>query len=192
MTTVRRLGLVLVAALVLSGCSLISPDAQPNVIPKDKVGLQLLSPTIPETNGARVRFITQPVYLVDTTGHLAPESRIVPAPPELAEVTQQLLYGPTPIEQSLGYTSAIPTNEIMLSAVVHNGVATINLSESLSSLSTRDQLLAIGQLVLTSSDVSTVREVIVRVDGAVQSVLAPNHHRYRVLTKSLYLGLLNS
>jgi hypothetical protein len=79
----RLLVLVALGALVLSSCTLVSSNAKPVRISNSKVGLNLLSPTIPGTNGAHVRFNTQPVYIVDATGQLAPSSRIVPTPAAL-------------------------------------------------------------------------------------------------------------
>jgi hypothetical protein len=72
------------------------------------VELNLLNRTIPGTNKGRVRFITQPVYIVDATGHLAPSSRIVTAPAQLTSVLDQLILGPTKIESFAGYASDLP------------------------------------------------------------------------------------
>ena len=109
MRRLRILVPVLLGALALSSCTLVSPNATPVRIPNSKVGLQLLSPTIPGTNGAHVRFNTQAVYIVDATGQLSPSSRIVPTPAALSTVIQQLLLGPSAIERSVGDSSALPT-----------------------------------------------------------------------------------
>ncbi|HTB09527.1 MAG TPA: GerMN domain-containing protein, partial [Acidimicrobiales bacterium] len=124
----RVVPLLLLGALVLSGCTLVTPNSAPIRIPNKNVPFSLLSPTIPGTNHARVRFITQPVYIVDASGHLAPSSRIVPSPPALATVVEQLLLGPTQIETSAGYTSALPKSLVVISANVVNNTGYINFA----------------------------------------------------------------
>ena len=75
------LALVL-CALALSGCTLVPTSGNPVDLRRTQVKFGLLDPTIPGTNGATVHFVTQPVYVVDATGHLTPSSRIVPPRPQ--------------------------------------------------------------------------------------------------------------
>jgi len=191
----RRLSVVLVmgvGALLLSSCTLISPNAAPQHIAKSQVGFGLLDKTIPKTGGAKVRFITQPVYIVDATNHLSPSSRIVPSPPSLATVIAQLLIGPTAIEKSAGYTSALPANLVMVSAAVRAGVGYLNFATPLDTLSRSNQLLAVGQLVLTAHEVGATNGIVINVAGVSQHLLMPNGQRATLVTSKNFQVLLNA
>jgi hypothetical protein len=184
--------LVALGALALAGCTLVAPNAAPQRIEPSKLhAFGLLNKTIPGTNGARVRFITQPIYNIDITGHLAPTSRIVPAPPALATVIGQLLLGPSAIEKSAGYTSDLPTSLVLLSAHVRRDVGTINLATSLDVLSRHERILAVGQLVLTASLAGATRGVVIEVAGVIQRVLLPNGTTTTVATPADFESLLN-
>jgi hypothetical protein len=137
-------------ALALAGCSLVPTSKTPQLIAPKQVGLSILGKTIPGTNNGRVRFISVPVYIVDATGHLSASSRIVPSPPVLESVLRQLIIGPTAIEAQAGYTSALPKNLIILSASFRGGIGYIDLGSSLAKLPRGQEVLAVGQMVLTS------------------------------------------
>jgi hypothetical protein len=186
----RVVPLLVLGALALSSCTLVSPNAAPSRIKGVPFGL--LNQTIPGTNHARVRFITQPVYIVDASGHLAPSSRIVPAPPALATVVEQLLLGPTHIEKSAGYSSALPKSLVVISANVVGTTGYINFATSLSSLPRAQQLLAIGQLVLTADVVGATKGLEIRVAGTPQELLLPNGKRTLLATPNDFQSLLNS
>ncbi|MGH3731863.1 MAG: GerMN domain-containing protein [Acidimicrobiales bacterium] len=189
--------LALVGALALSGCTLVAPNAAPIRIAPKVVPFGLLNRTIPGTNHARVRFITQAVYIVDATGHLAPSSRIVPAPPALATVIEQLLLGPTHIEKSSGYTSALPKTLVVISANIVGTTAIINFATPLTALPPKQQLLAEGQLVLTAYVVGASRQVAIRgleirVAGVTQNVLLPSGKQATLVTADDVRSLLNA
>jgi Sporulation and spore germination len=190
--TLRVTLFVALGALALSSCTLVSPNATPVHIPKSKVSLSLLNPTIPGTNGASVRFITQPVYIVDATGQLSASSRIVPTPPALATVVEQLLLGPSAIERSVGDSSALPKSLVLVTAHIDSGVGYLNFATSLDSLSHAKQLLAVGQLVLTAYDVGATKGIVIEVAGVVQPLLTPSGKRRTLVTQGDFLSLLAS
>ncbi len=192
MKRLRVLTLVTLGALALSSCTLVSPNAKPVPIAKSKVGLQLLSPTIPGTNGAHVRFNTQPVYIVDASEQLAPSSRIVPTPAALSTVIEQLLLGPSAIEKSIGDSSALPTNLVLVSASIHHQVGYLNFATSLRSLARAKELLAIGQLVLTAYGVGATKGIVIKVAGVIQSLPTPSGTSLRLVTQQDFQSLLNS
>ena len=191
MRRVRTLVGVVVAALLLGGCTLVPTASSPQVVPNSKIPYGLLDPTIPGTNGASVQFITQPVWIVDATGHLDPASRIVPVPPALTTVLRQLILGPSTIERAAGYVSALPTDLVLVSASIHGGVAYINLATSLSHLSKARQILAVGQLVFTSKDMGATNGVKILEAGHVQELLLPNGSHATVATPADFERLLN-
>jgi hypothetical protein len=187
----RTVVLTLLGALVLSSCTLVTPNAEPHRIAVSKDPYGLFNQTIPGTNNARVRFITQAVYIVDATGHLAPSSRIVPSPPSLATVIEQLILGPTAIETSAGYTSALPTSMVLVSATIRNEVGYFNFATPLNTLSRSEQLLAVGQLVLTAYRVGATRGIIIKVGDVTQHLLMPDGARATVLSQKDFESLLN-
>jgi spore germination protein GerM len=187
----RAMVLIMLGALVLAGCTFVTPNANPVRIPVAKDPYGLFDQTIPGTNNARVRFRTQTVYLVDATRHLTPSSRIVPSPPTLTTVIGQLLLGPTAIETSLGYTSALPTTMVLVSATTRNEVGYFNIATPLSSLSHAQQLLAVGQLVLTAYAAGAARGVVIKVAGVTQSLLMPNGGHATFVSPKNFQSLLN-
>lgn len=126
---------VALCALALSSCTLVATNAAPVRIAKGKVPFSLLSPTIPGTNHARVRFQGLAVYFVDATNNLTATTRIVPFPPVLSTVIEQLILGPTAIERESGYTSDLPKKLVLVSASVKGEIGYVNLATPLSGLS---------------------------------------------------------
>jgi hypothetical protein len=182
---------VALCALALSSCTLVGTNATPERIPPKNVQFSLLSPTIPGTNHARVRFKGQPVYFVDATNNLTPSSRIVPAPPVLSTVVEQLILGPTAIERSAGYSSDLPKKLVLLSASVRGGVGVVNFATSFNSLPREKQILAVGQLVLTAYEVDASKGIIIKVAGVTQHLLTPNGKRTTLATPRSFAPLLN-
>ena len=191
MRRLLALGAVLAGAIALSGCTLVPTASSPARIVRHQIPFGLMNRTIPGTNNGRVRFITQPVYIVDATGHLAPSSRIVPSPPVLATVLRQLIVGPTQIESFAGYSSALPLTLVLLSASIKDGVGYIDLASPLSRLSRADQILAVGQLVLTAHDAGAGSGIIITVAGELQRSLLPNGTRASRVSPSAFTSLLN-
>lgn len=191
MSRLRTLGLLGLGSLLLSGCTLVSTAATPQPIARSQIPFGLLLKTIPGTNGGRVNFITQLVDLVDVTGHLAPSSRIVPSPPALVTVLRQLILGPTEIEKAAGYSSALPVNLVVISATVKNSIGYIDLATPLSVLPRSQQILAVGQIVGTASDVGALNGIEITVGGAAQATLLPSGRRSLLVTVKDYQQLLN-
>jgi hypothetical protein len=186
-----------VGALALAGCTLVPTSSSPQVIGPTHVPFGLLGRTIPGTNNGRVRFISQPVYIVDATGHLAPSSRIVPSPPVLESVLRQLIIGPTKIESGGGYTSALPKNLILLSASFRSGIGYIDLASTLAKLPRDQEVLAVGQLVLTAHDVGItlgiqVKGIEITVAGEVQESPTPGGHEENLVTTQDFQSLTNT
>jgi hypothetical protein len=193
---VRVLLGVLIGALALAGCSLVPTASSPQLIGHKHVPFGLLGKTIPGTKNGRVRFISQPVYIVDATGHLAPSSRIVPSPPVLESVLRQLIIGPTKIESFAGYTSALPKNLVLLSASFRGRIGYIDLASTLSKTSRSQEVLAVGQLVLTAHDVGVtlgidVKGIEITVAGVTQSSPLPDGHSGIFVTTRDFRRLLN-
>jgi len=192
---VKRLRVVIALALgavALSSCTLVPTAKHPADISPTHVPFGLLGKTIPGTNNGHVRFKTQPVYIVDVTGHLSPSSRIVPSPPVLASVLRQLVLGPTKFESQAGYTSALPRSLVILSASIKDGIGYIDLASSLSRLSRSEEVLAVGQLVLTAHNVGASRGIEITIGGTAVLAPLPDGHQRRLVTPADVQSLLNS
>ena len=173
----RRFGpllLLVLGAVLLSSCTLIPTSTKPVPIPSSQGLLGLLGRTIPGTNDGRVRFVTQPVYIVDATGHLAPSSRIVTAPATLTSVLDQLIVGPTKIEKFAGYASDLPSKLLVLQATVKGKIAYIDISESLVAQGRAKEVLAIGQLVFTAYYAGATGGIKLSVAGTAKRLVLPD------------------
>ncbi len=187
-----RVAILLVAcALALSGCTLVPTNGNPVDLTRSQVKFELLDPTIPGTNGATVHFATQPVYVVDATGHLTPSSRIVPSPPNLEAVLRELALGPTLIESSAGFTTALPRDLVILQATIRADVATVALAKPLSALSPAEEILAVGQLVFTARAVGASAGMEVTVGGVPEHLRLPGGGTKVLVTEKDYASLLN-
>jgi hypothetical protein len=178
----RTLAVVALAALALSGCTLISASSKPTLIGASHVQFGLLGRYIPGTHKGRVRFKTQPIYIVDATGHLAPSSRIVTAPVRLTSVLDQLILGPTKIESFGGYATDLPSNLVILQATITNKVGYIDVSQSLAALGRAKEVLAIGQLVFTAYYAGATSGITISVAGQNEPSLLPNRTFASVVT----------
>ncbi|MGB8196376.1 MAG: GerMN domain-containing protein [Acidimicrobiales bacterium] len=197
MTRLRTLLGLLVGAMALSGCTLVSTTSSPQTIAPKNVPFCLRCKTIPGTNNGSVHFISQPVYIVDVTGHLAPSSRIVPSPPVLESVLRQLIIGPTKIESFAGYTSALPKSLIILSASFRGDVGYVDLATTLAKLPRGQEVLAVGQMVLTARDVGltlgiAVKGIEITVGGVPEDLPIPGGHEERLVTPVDFQHLTNS
>jgi len=107
-------------------------------------------------------------------------------------VIEQLLLGPSAIEASVGDSSALPTNLVLVSASVHHQVGYLNIATSLSALPPAKELLAIGQLVLTAYGVGATRGIVIKVAGVIQSLPTPSGKSLRLVSKQDFQSLLDS
>ncbi len=190
MRRLRAVAVVALCALALSSCTLVSPTPRPQSIARVPFGL--LNKTIPGTNGARVKFATQAIFIVDAAQHLAPSGRIVPAPPSLQTVIQQLLLGPTAIELSAGYSSALPKKLVLISATLSRHVGYLDFATTITSTTPAEELLAVGQLVLTAAAVGASGGVVIEVAGVAQSLPLPGGGHAKVVSARNYVTLLNN
>ncbi|MGA7836181.1 MAG: GerMN domain-containing protein [Acidimicrobiales bacterium] len=181
---------IALSAACLSSCTLVATNTSPVRI-TSLIPFGILSKTIPGTNGARVFFKTQPVYFVDATNNLTPSSRIVPSPPALATIIQQLLLGPTAIERAAGYTSDLPKSLVLLTATVHGEIGYVNFATSLSTMPREKQILAVGQLVLSAYDVGATQGIVIRVAGVNQHLWTPAGTRTTFATPRSFARLLS-
>lgn len=152
MRTFRRLGVLVVCALSLSGCTLVSTSSSPSLVNSNDVPLGLLDPTIPFTDFAQVHFVTREVYMVNRSQHVIPVGRLVTSPPNLAQVLHYVPLGPTATEQANGVTTQVPSTMVVNQANMpsDDGIALIDVSAVLSQLAPVARRLAVAQLLFTA------------------------------------------
>lgn len=94
-------------------------------------------------------------------------SRQIPATKAVATAAvQQLLLGPTALEQGYGFTSEIPVGTDLRGVTIKNGTATVDLSRDFESGGgTLSVSLRLAQLVYTLTQFETVDRVVLYMDG---------------------------
>ena len=164
MRPVRATLVVCLGAMALGGCTLISTTSQPEIVASANVPLGLLNPTIPFTVDAQVRFVSRDVYLINPLGQLDPMPRLMTSPASVFAALHYLFVGPSVQEQSRGITSALPATLVLNQATVQGGVALVDVSSDLRSLSAPEQRLAVAQMLYTARSFGAARGIRVSID----------------------------
>ena len=133
-----------VAGAVVVGCG-VSPEPDANRIAPDDVPFGLLDDRPTTTVVAEGRTAT--IYLL-TKDRLVAVDRSVSEDASLSDLLAQVITGPTEVEQSLGITSAVPAGTLA-SVDTSRGIAEVDLTSSFGDIRSREQLLALGQIVYT-------------------------------------------
>lgn len=159
--------LALAGAGLLAGCGVPTGGA-PRVIGRNQLPYGLLSPasvTVPTTAPVQ-NDVPVNVFLIDSSDAPASVGREVPFPAVLEKVLDALMAGPTQGETLRGYTTAIPPGTRVLSASVHDGVATVDLSAPFGQIVGVAQVQAVEQVVFTvAADTTVSTGVLFEVDG---------------------------
>jgi spore germination protein GerM len=158
-----------VLATCVAGCGFPTQDAaQPLADDELPVGLR------PDATSPSTAVETEPAALWFVDGDsLHAVRHDVAAPASIESVTTELLIGPNDAEQASGLRSALPDPDVVSDTNLSRGVATVELTSSITELSPEDQLLAVGQFVLTLTDLPGVGSVQFTVDGAPAAVPTP-------------------
>lgn len=114
------------------------------------------------------------VYLVRGEG-LVSRGRVVDDDATLGQILGLLVDGPTADETALGFRSGLTNRpDIVLDSRIEDELASVTLGDEVDTLSGDEQILIIGQIVLTSLTVPGVAAVqFLRADQPL-SVVAPN------------------
>ncbi|MGH8889580.1 MAG: GerMN domain-containing protein [Acidothermaceae bacterium] len=169
----RRGWLIVCAAiamvLALAGCGL-GGQRHAVVIPSDAVPSGLLAPPEPSPPQSTVQVPTSTIYLVNNTNLVAvhrPRTQTA----TLHGLIDSLLKGPTDVESSAGFGTAINTSPALLGTSVDSSeVATINLSGSFGDIRGSEQVLATAQIVMTAVSFPGVTAVQISLDGVPTAV----------------------
>jgi hypothetical protein len=119
---------------------------------------------------------TSVIYLIghDDTGRfvLKPIARDVTA--TIDNALAALFAGATPRELNADLRSAIPASTRLISATPNNDIVTIDVTDSLADLSGSTLVEAIGQIVLTATDVTGVRGVVITLNEVIHPWPTPD------------------
>jgi spore germination protein GerM len=115
----------------------------------------------------------------------------VPSPATLDSILGELLLGPTSIERFAGYTSDLPKGFVLVGATLKNKLGVLDIATPLTTLSRENQILALGQLVLTAYDVGATAGIEITVAGSPRLSLLPNGSRHLIVTRADFASLLN-
>ncbi len=113
------------------------------------------------------------IWLVRDDLLVASRHRVDP-PVDPQRALDELLRGPTPAEQNRSLRSAIPDASAVVAATIERGVVTVDLAPAFADIPASDQLLAVGQIVLTLTDLRGVGRVRFVVDEAQIAVPLPS------------------
>ncbi len=160
-STLVALG-VLVGVLV--GCGFPEQDSSVPVGIDEPTGLEITVPGDPSI----VETIT--TWFVSETV-LVPLSRRVPAPADATTAVAAVTAGVSASEASRGLRSAIPDPTMVTGADLIRGTAVVALASEFLDIPSGDQVLALGQLVYTLTDLRGVGRVRFEING--DSVVIP-------------------
>ncbi len=96
---------------------------------------------------------------------LVPVTRQVSSPADAAAVLVAATAGVTPAEGSRGLRTAIPNPAMVVGAKLSGGTATVRLATEFLDIPAGDQVLALGQIVYTLTDLRGVGRVRFEIDG---------------------------
>ena len=181
------------AVLVLAGCGVPMQSApvpiEPGTIPSQLQGSGRTTTTEPSTTPGR---LTVQVNFVrkDKLVSLHREAPAATPPGRLSTVIQALADGPTETEQADGVTTALPAELSLTVAEVHGSRVVLDLSGDTEGRSATENVLAVGQIVLSVTALPTVDEVTFSRDGEpVEALLADGALTTDPLTAADYESL---
>jgi hypothetical protein len=168
----RTFAAVAVLGAVAVACSNggATPLGTVSVAPTTTSSTQSPTPTptqSPTESPTPVETATVEVWFYDPNGALFQSSRSVFVPAVAGGAIDGLLAGPTSVESAAGLTTGVPETTTLLGVTIHEGVATVDLSDAFTDQET-PALAAerLSQVVYTMTQFATIDSVRFRIDGA--------------------------
>lgn len=186
----RRLLVALAAVLVLTGCGVpvqSSPDPiEPEAVPSQLRGSGHASSPRPSTAPGRTSLQVNFVR----NDQLVTLRRQAPQTARLQAVIDDLIAGPSEIEQANGVTTALPPNASLKVVKVDGAQVVLELAGDTEGRSATENVLAVGQIVLSVTALPSVNEVTFSRNGVpVEALLADGALTTEPLTESDYQSL---
>jgi len=177
----RRMAILALSGLCLSGCTLVSTSSSPSLIDPNNVPLGLLNPTIPFTDYAQVRWVTRDIFLLGSGQRIVAIARSMTAPPTLYAVLYYETQGPTPIELAAGITTQLSTL-VINQANLQGRIALIDVSKVLNQMSLADRRIAVGQLVFAAAAMGATNGIKLSIEGTPFSLKLATGATVRLIT----------
>ena len=181
MRRMRPLAILMLSALCLSGCTLVSTSSAPSLINRNDVPLGLLNLTIPFTPYGEVRWVTRDIYLLGPGQRVVAIPRSMTAPPTLSAVLYYETQGPTPIEMAAGITTQLSTL-VINQANLQGRIALIDVSKVLNQISLVDRRIAVGQLVFAAAAMGATKGIELSIEGTPFSLKLATGATVRLIT----------
>lgn len=160
-----RVSAVVLAAAVAAGCGVPS-ESSPRLVDPTRLPPGLVEPANPTTTAPPAVTVPEAVvrvWMVQDPA-LVPVARRVPAPTTVDAAVAALLAG-TAEQDEPGVRSAWAGPEQVTDVGVIAGIAVVELAEDFLELPAGEQLLAVGQMVLTLTDLPGIGQVQFERDG---------------------------
>jgi hypothetical protein len=162
-SALRRVGLLLLAGLALSGCTLVSTTPI-STQPDGAIPFDLLAPTLPFSPSQRIVYTHRSVYFLTASGYLVPVARLVPAPASLASVLSQLPAGLTTAEAAQGLGTRVPSDSQLQSVQLEGTRLVVEVSAPFALVTGRSRTIAAAQLLLSAAAWGPVQSLSIEVD----------------------------
>jgi spore germination protein GerM len=148
----RWTGILVIALVAMVVACGIGAEQRATTVEAEHVPFELLDPdaTTPQASQP-VNMATIEVFLIAPDGRRLVPVRRDAGDRTLDSVISTLAEGPTPAEAEAELRTALPAADMIVQSSVSGGVAAIDLRSSFRDLSSRNQLLAIAQLVYTAT-----------------------------------------
>lgn len=159
--------LLTVAITTLASCG-VPTESSPVEFSADLEERVIVAPstTVPDDDAA----VAASLYLVRHDA-LAAVTRDLSPPVRAEDVIAALVRGPTPSEGRAGFRTAIPDTVLVRRVASDGDVVHVDLSSSFATIAGEEELLAIGQLVMTLTALDDVAGVTIAIDG--ERIAAP-------------------
>jgi len=186
----RLLPLVaLFATLAVAGCG-VTAQSVPTDIAKEQVPYGLLRTAPPPSASGQPDAAQVTVFLIQGK-RLVGVKATAPQPGRTDQAIRVLLGGVSTSQSAQGLRSAIPDGTHLLSFDLTGTTATLDLSKEFSTARSSDQILAVGQLVFTTTASGRISEVSFAVNGRPIEVPGPDGSLIAgPLTRATYASLL--
>jgi spore germination protein GerM len=150
--------------MLCAGCGIPNDDAAKAIddddLPRSLVRSETTAEQTPTSEAG------QPVFLFYIDGvRLVVVAEEMPPDPSLRAVINRLAKGPSDLVAAQGFRSALSAGEAIASVSLERGVALVDLSESFAQTPVSDQVLGLGQIVLTATSRPGVGQVRFTLEG---------------------------
>jgi spore germination protein GerM len=187
----RRAWALLATATLLAGCSIGTDDSPRDIPPGDRVELRRSADDSAGAATGTARIYLLSPQVVGQRRTVQPVARDVPETP--ADVLAALLRGPNAQEFDAQVRTALPEGTTLRGTRLQGNVLLVDLSGELQELAGEVLVDAVGQIVLTATELPGIDGVRIALEGTVQQWPAGNGElQSDPLTRFDYPGLVLS